>query len=98
MSEWEERAGCHHPLVDPEIFHPTKGAGTKRIAGLALHTCHTHCPVRAACRSEALLDPPADPQILGGLRWVSDGCHSARLETHPTPQITAGCLICREGS
>jgi hypothetical protein len=95
---WEERAGCRNPLVDAEIFHPSTGEGMKQAAGLALHTCHNHCDVRTECKAAALENPPEVPQILGGLRWVSDGCHAAKLETRRTPHLSAGCRICREES
>lgn len=92
---WETDAGCHHPRVDPEIFHPTAGAGMTETAGLALHTCHVHCDVRAECEADAVASPPSVPQILGGIRWVSVTAYATRPEVRATPHTRAGCRICR---
>ena len=93
---WEEHAACRRPDVDPDVFHPASGRAGTRQAALALHTCHTHCDVRAECHADAVRFPPAAPQVIGGVRYTASGTRTARPQTDPvTTPSRVGCRICQ---
>ena len=93
---WQERAACGSEGVDPELFFPSTGEGA--AAGMALHICWSHCPVRQECAERTEENPPEDPQIIGGRRWVMSRVRgqATQPETWLTPPRSTGCSICRE--
>lgn len=89
MAEWRHRSACK---VAPDLFHPERG--NRGTAGLALHICLSHCEVRSECRADADANPPTEPQVLAGRRYVAKGCRAAEISRHPTLPSKAGCVLC----
>ena len=88
---WETAAACGNG-VDPDLFWPEPG----EHAGLALHICWQHCPVRSQCRRHTDEHPPKHPQVLAGRRYTTTSGAASPVRPSPRRQLltTTGCPLC----
>ena len=54
MAIWTERAACHEPGVDPELFFPVSESGLAAGEAAAAKAICARCPVAAECLAWAL--------------------------------------------
>ena len=99
LTRWEDDAACRPGTgADPDLWWPERDVAGDTSAGLALHICLTHCPVRERCAQAAEQDPPTHPVVVGGVRYVMSketgrrGIVPARRGPGPHPH---GCPYCR---
>lgn len=80
--DWQNRAACAQPGIDPEIFFATDPC----ISGIAKNVC-VACPVRQQCLIAALRDDEND-----GIRGGFTPAERRRIKNgRPAPKLRPNC-------
>lgn len=90
---WWARARCAKPDVHSDLFAQL----SESAAEIALHICHTHCPVLEQCAADAEREPPQWGGVYGGIFWASSGTGHRSRRRRSRQEPADWCALCYGG-